>query len=182
MEIQILKESGKDVALMGLGFSYELESEDIPVTGAYSQKTQARAEILGKLDGGHNKFLEQIQVWLCVRAPMYWWSQMDTYRLCSKSSKSKMHTLMSRPLLRSDFCSEVKPDTVRYLENLRQSDAFEDLIAELPMGYLQTRIINLSYKTIRNIIKQRSEHKLKEWSVFCEYLMKNLNDSKFLGI
>lgn len=44
-------------------------------------------------DGGHNKFLESVILWLDVNAPLYWWTEADTYRLSTKQSESTMHTL-----------------------------------------------------------------------------------------
>ena len=182
MQISILEEHGFDSALMGIAFSYEKETSHIPVTSGNTDRNYTRAVQLAKLDKGHNKFLEQIQVWAIIRASMAWWKQMDTYRVgITKSSKSTMHTIMKSPLKTWHFTSDVSFDTIRYLENIRQEGKFSKLISELPMGYLQTRLVTMSYKNIRHIITQRRRHKLPEWQEFCSFFTNNLKHPELLG-
>ena len=38
----------------------------------------------------------------------------------------------------------------------------------LPDGYLQTRMLNTSAKSLRNMYFQRRDHKLGEWHDFCD--------------
>ena len=183
MQISILEEHGLESALMGIAFSYEEETSHIPVIPVCTDKNYSRAVQLAKLDKGHNKFLEQVQVWSVIRASMAWWKQMDTYRVgITKSSKSTMHTLMKSPLKTWHFTDDVTLETVRYLENTRQTKNFTKLIAELPMGYLQTRLVTMSYKNIRHIITQRREHKLPEWQEFCSFFTNNLKHPELLGL
>lgn len=61
-------------------------------------------------DGGHNKFLEHIYIWIEVRAPRYWWQEADTFRLSSKNSQSTMHTILKNVLSVDNFeCSDIMP-------------------------------------------------------------------------
>lgn len=39
-------------------------------------------------------------------------------------------------------------------------ELFENIKAILPEGYLQTRMISLNYQVLRNMYKQRKNHKL----------------------
>lgn len=45
------------------------------------------------------------------------------------------------------------------------------LIQILPSAYLQTRTVTMSYANLRNIYFQRMNHKLKEWSLFCDWIL-----------
>jgi len=36
----------------------------------------------------------------------------------------------------------------------------------LPEGFVQTRIVCVNYKALRNMIVQRRAHRLREWQVF----------------
>jgi len=69
---------------------------------------------------------------------------------------------------------------VGYLENLRENEEFDKLNAELPNGYLQTRLVNVNYKTLRNMIKQRKYHKLKEWKYFIDTVLLTVNRPELL--
>ena len=71
MKIKILKEAGYDEALLGLSLSYNTKIE---------RMDKVAAKLYCK-DGGHNKFLESICVWLDITAARYWWQEFDTYRI-----------------------------------------------------------------------------------------------------
>ena len=77
-------------------------------------------------------------------------------------------------------------DIVDMCENLRlkfkeTGDAayWRALIQILPNAYVQTRTVTMSYANLRNIYFQRKNHKLKEWSLFCDWI-KQLPYSKDL--
>lgn len=43
----------------------------------------------------HAKFMRQIMVWVDITAPIYWWSEFDTYKVgTTRNSCSTMHTLV----------------------------------------------------------------------------------------
>jgi predicted DNA-binding protein YlxM (UPF0122 family) len=46
----------------------------------------------------HSKFMRQIFVSVDITAPLYWWSEMDTYKIGTvANSTSTMHKIMSKP-------------------------------------------------------------------------------------
>lgn len=52
----------------------------------------------------HGKFLRMIHVQVDVTAPMYWWSEFDTYKIGTvANSCSKMHKMLARPFEMKDF-------------------------------------------------------------------------------
>ena len=58
------------------------------------------------IDGGseHRKYLRQIQVCVDITAPMYWFSEFDTYKIgTTANSTSKMHKLLSYPITKDRF-------------------------------------------------------------------------------
>ncbi|WP_304762587.1 hypothetical protein [Faecalibaculum rodentium] len=133
----------------------------------------------------HRKHIRLIDVWMEIKAPLYWWKETDTYRFgVDKVSESTMHTLMSKEITINDFeCTESSkeeltfshdcgyyPSWIDTLERMRRVDRFEELNQALPQSYLQTRICKLSYEALRNIYHARKDHKLKEWHLFCETL------------
>ena len=88
MKVEVVNESGYTEALLGLSLSH-------------NQPIENMADVALKLaskDGGHNKFLESIYIWLDITAPRFWWQEADTYRLSTKQSESTMHTMTNRPM------------------------------------------------------------------------------------
>lgn len=99
MKTKILSVHGVDEALFGLGLSHGATSgmtfKEFTDNPELYQRMLARAAKNAPLDGGHNKFLESIEVWLEIDAPRFLWQEIDTYRVgVTKQSDSTMHTLM----------------------------------------------------------------------------------------
>lgn len=166
MEVKVISEYGLEEALLGLSLNKNQE----PI------KMMQVANRLAPNDGGHNKFLESVVVYLNVNAPLYWWKQADTYRVgITKQSESTMHTLLKTPMHAGMFEEEcIDNDYLKILEDLRQSDNFELLNMMLPQNFLQRRILCTNYKALRGIYRQRQRHKLVEWRLFCTELFSQL--------
>lgn len=168
-EITKINESGYDAALAGLALSY----------GKKSVRPETVVKLAGQ-DGGHNKFLEQIATWWYIKAPRYWWQQAATYRMSSMQSESTMHTLMRQPITAEMFDGAIPIEIRRELEMMRLECDFDALKSMLPEGFLQARIWMLSYKTLRNIITQRREHRLPHWQQFCHGVMAQVDHPELL--
>lgn len=169
MEVKILEEAGYLNALRGM--SYSFKDRALPVEEWWKQqvqKAQKRAPKLAKMDGGHNKFLESIMVWIDIEAPRYWWSEFDTYRVgTTKQSESTMHTLSKRNVTADDFEGYVDPRTIELLHRHTQGKSdIATLKGMLPEAYLQRRLVVTNYKVLKNIMEQRYDHRLPQWQVF----------------
>ncbi len=177
MDVLILKEAGYAEAIFGLSLSH----------GVSLERARDVALKLSAKDGGHNKVLESIYVWLNVVAPRYWWQEADTYRLSTKQSASTMHTIQKRPLTQNDFEQNIHPealDTVNRLisfyNETKNVDVLVRLKNELPEGFLQRRIWVLNYKCLRNILLQRTTHRLPQWKYFCRHIRANIEHPELL--
>jgi len=171
MKVKVLLEAGYEPALLGLSLSYRRPIEEMP---------QVAKKLYCK-EGGHNKFLESITVWLDITAPRYWWQQFDTYRVgMTKQSGSTMHTILKRELAVGDFSRQIPIQTLNRLNGLIKDGLFEQLKAELPEGFMQRRVCCTNYQTIRRIIKQRKFHRLPEWRVFIAAMFDQLEYQGFL--
>lgn len=69
------------------------------------------------------------------------------------------------------YSSEEPQCIIDWLESLRQmyiktkdKRYWNELVRWLPSGWLQTRTITMNYENVLNMIRQRSNHKLNEWS------------------
>ena len=170
MKVDKLLESGYDASMYGLSLSFNAKVENMP----------DRAKKLAFLGNGHSNFLEQIMVWLDVTAPRYWWSQADRYRMSSRQSESTMHTICSRPLTQQDFAEKLPVGWLAFLNQMIQGENTEQVKTFLPEGFLQTRVWLMSYKTLQNIISQRKSHKLKEWRLFVDQVLEQVDHPELL--
>ena len=177
MKLKILEEAGFRHALLGISLSYNrpFETEDD------INKVYETAKKLAHKEGGHNKFLESISVWLDIVAPRYWWQQFATYRIgITCNSESTMHTIMKRQLSEDDFENPL-PDIIDFINEYINEKDFETVKSNLPEGFLQRRIIALNYKVLRHMILQRKNHKLKEWRYFISEIYKQIEHPEFLS-
>lgn len=171
MRATIIREAGQLEALYGMGLSFGVTADqelDYLIAGSPSpdvvDKMNKVSVKLAPLGGGHNKFLRQLMVWVYIDAPLYWWKQMDQYKVgTTTSSESTMHTLMKRSLRQSDFQRPIDGMTLEKLNVYIACGDQDALINELPCGFLQGRIWTGSYENVKNIVEQRTNHKLKEW-------------------
>ena len=181
--VRVLCEAGFKEALFGLSLSYRtLTPLEINGTKRYFDDDQhflklcKIAETLAFKQGGHNKFLESIQVWMLVRGSISFWKQFDTYRAgITKQSESTMHTLKHRTLTSQDFTEETF--CFANINNINDIDVLRD---NLPSGFLECRVVNTNYKTLQNIIHQRKNHKSKKWNTFIEMLLQQVQHPEFL--
>lgn len=146
-----------------------------------------------------SKFLRQINVSVDIEAPLYWWKEMDQYKVGTvTNSTSTMHKLASTPITMDCFETDDMVDVViedsedptfvvtsqyaaftfiDWLEKLRQKynktkdkKYWKELIRWLPESWLQTRTVTMNYAVLRNIYFQRKNHKLTEWHKFCDWI------------
>ena len=188
MSVVVKDINGVEAAVYGIGLSYGITSQDFILSADKKEyeellevatKLFNRADKLAPLDGGHNKFLETIILNVSIQAPRYWWQEFDTYRHLSKQSDSTMHTITKRDLTQEDFVRPIYECTLQKLNGAIgyynhvvdptiKQEIFEEIKTNLPEGFLQTRMVRLDAMSLRNMYKQRKNHKLKEWQVFFE--------------
>ena len=149
---------------------------------------------LCKSSSADRKFLRQIFVTMDITAPLYWWKEMDTYKVGTTSnSQSTMHKLATTEITRDCFEIDDLNDDLRFkdgspilvnidvfldsLEQIRRlyldtkdKRYWKELVRWLPESWLQTRTWTANYEVLANIYQQRKNHKLSEWHTFCDYI------------
>ncbi len=170
MQVKILQEAGYEWACMGMAYSYKDRKEPRQEWWEkHRDRAFSRAVKLHDKDGGHNKFLESIQVWIDIEATRSFWQEFDTYRVgMSKQSESTMHTLNKRRPEYDDFESYVTVEMIEAYQAVwdiykGMKDEIMYLKENLPEGFLQRRVVNTNYKTLRNLVMQRSNHRYIWW-------------------
>ena len=147
----------------------------------------------------NDKFLRQIFVSVDITAPLYWWKEMDTYKVgTTANSTSTMHKLAATPITKECFemddynnsllvynqepyntdayIDDIWDEIIGHCETLRKRyletkdiKYWKELIRLLPESWLQTRAWSANYAVLRNIIYWRKGHKLTEWKQFIDW-------------
>lgn len=127
----------------------------------------------------HSKFLRQIFVSVDISAPLYFWSEMDTYKVgTTANSESTMHKLTkdAKSLTLADFeCDEENVDFILNViipelqrvsldTSLGEIKRLRLLKQKLPSSYIQKRHWTGNYEIVRNQYNQRYGHRLTEWN------------------
>jgi len=195
LKVTVIDEAGYNAAAYGMSLSYKdraIRDEDWWNSTETIDKAYKRLETNAPMDGGHNKGLEHIYVWLDIEAPRYIWQELDTYRVgVSKQSESTMHTMSHRPIEVTDFEDEnidwaYLYDINEVLNEYKEQDypekrdTFVRLKGMIPEGYLQRREMCVNYKTLRNIILQRRNHRLPHWQEFIKCVLEQVKHPELL--
>lgn len=136
----------------------------------------------------HRKFLRMIHVQAEVRAPRYWWAEMDKYKWVEANSSSTMHLITKRELMLDDFSNEfgflssyyqpiidIINKDIRWYNHpeIGESDkreVFYRIKHLLPEGFMQKRMIDMNYECLLNIYNQRHNHRLLDWRDFSKWI------------
>lgn len=120
-----------------------------------------------KKGDSHGKVARMIQVWLDITAPRFWWVEFDTYKTGTvATSESTIHTILKRTLVSTDFEGGMDTETLEKLNDIKLKEGLYGIKRYLPESFLQRRIVNTNYQTLRHIYFDRKNHVLPQWKVF----------------
>ena len=147
---------------------------------------------LAKAGTDHRKFMRMITVYLDVTAPMYWFKEMDTYKVGTvRNSCSTMHKITDKEFTLDDFSHEhiyndvsTEPSSLKVLHSIidtlnqyrhlylvsKCKGDWWQIIQLLPSSYNQKATLMLNYEVLANIYHSRKAHKLDEWVEFCKWI------------
>lgn len=153
---------------------------------------------LVKAGSDHSKFMRMINVTFDITAPLYYFKQVDTYKVGTvANSCSTMHRLTAKEFTLDDFSHEhllnvekLKTviqwlneyrtiylnwdDTKIYHDDngnpINKKDIWWQMIQLLPSSYNQRRTMQMNYAVLRNIYHSRKDHKLDCWKDFCKWI------------
>lgn len=147
-------------------------------------------KLLANAGPDHGKFLRMIGVSCDITGPLYWWKEMDTYKVGTVAdSCSTMHKIAAKEFELDDFSTEhLREDSIESLKRTigllneyrdeynsvmecgYKKDFWWQMIQLLPSSYNQKRTWTANYAVLRNIYRARKEHKLDEWRAFCRWI------------
>ena len=147
---------------------------------------------LAKAGTDHRKFMRMITVYLDVTAPMYWFKEMDTYKVGTvRNSCSTMPKITDKEFTLDDFSHEhiyndvsTEPSSLKVLHSIidtlnqyrhlylvsKCKGDWWQIIQLLPSSYNQKATLMLNYEVLANIYHSRKAHKLDEWVEFCKWI------------
>jgi hypothetical protein len=133
---------------------------------------------------GHDNFLKGILVHLDVCAPLYWWKEAQRYHWFDfVSSESTMHCLLKFDVA-AQCVDETDPQILARMKELvaeynaipndeehrdEQKAKWRVLVASLPEGFCLAATMITNYQQLKTMYRQRRNHKLKEWHIFCDW-------------
>ena len=135
----------------------------------------------------HAKYRRYIVVYVDITAPIYWWTEFDTYRTgvtpnpmdIEMNSTSTMHKIAAKEFTLEDFSYDhlgedslyVLQFTIDHLNRARDvyletkdKDHWWQMIQLLPNSYHYRRTVMMNYEVLAHIYPDRRNHKLDEWA------------------
>ena len=142
------------------------------------------------------KYLRMIHVQFDVTAPLYWWKEFDTYKVGTvANSCSTMHKIADKEFTLKDFsCEHLEGRALNTLEDMvdelnywrdyylaikkqnvvgadtKDKDIWWQMIQLLPSSYNQRRTIDLNFEVLLKQYRERKNHKLDEWHIYCDWI------------
>ena len=129
---------------------------------------------------GHDCFTKGITVQFDLQVSEYIWRQLDRYHFIDYvSSQSKMHRILKIDI--DKVCNKYVLDSTketlkklidtynRETNDLGKKELFNHIIANTPSGLMLTARMTTNYLQLKSIVNQRSNHKMQEWRLLCDY-------------
>lgn len=132
---------------------------------------------LSKADGGHNNFLKGINVSFDLTFSNKAWVEMERYKFIDiVSSQSTMHRITKLDIRKQ--CNEYVDDRIigvvmdlKHKYEVNQTpENYLKILYNIPSGFELTARVTTNYMCLRNIYKQRRNHRLPCWQGFCDWI------------
>jgi hypothetical protein len=129
------------------------------------------------IGSGHDNALNGIVVQFDVTLPVKVWTELQRYHFVDfVSSQSTMHRLAQMDL-KTAFDPNTDERVIEIVKELQDkynaTGAKEDylrLLLSCPVGLLLTARMTTNYRQLKTVYKQRRNHRLPHWHVFCEWI------------
>ena len=185
---------GLNESVIASGYPMQIKTNDMNKV-VIGDKDLKRVKHLGNAThgSGHDCFAKGITVQFDLQVPEYIWRQLDRYHFIDYvSSQSKMHRILKMDLNKAcnKYVTETSINLLNYLieeynkinndtdfkVKLRngevvtnKEDVFNMIIANTPSGIMLTARMTTNYLQLKSIVNQRSNHKMQEWRLLCDY-------------
>lgn len=152
----------------------EVSSKDILRAAKLNQATQTG-------NGAHNQFMTGIRVNFDLTFTNKAWVEAERYRFLEfVSSQSTMHRITNFDLDNA-YIEYVDPKIIEIMkekvaeyniisDEKKKAEKYLEILYSNPAGFQLTARMTTSYRCLRNIYKQRKDHRLPEWREFCKWI------------
>ncbi len=185
-----------DECLVAAGYPMRTVAEQHPVTE--QDKNRGLNLVKATKDGNtaHSQFLTGIRVNFDLTCSNKMWVEAERYRFLEfVSSQSTMHRITKFDLDQAyngyvdkriiEIMKEKVKEYNAFIEVREAAKGYPEIVAELnrilkemyleilysnPAGFTLTARMTTNYRCLRNIYKQRKNHRLPEWREFCKWI------------
>ena len=185
-----------DECLVAAGYPMRTVAEQHPVTE--QDKNRGLNLVKATKDGNtaHSQFLTGIRVNFDLTCSNKMWVEAERYRFLEfVSSQSTMHRITKFDLDQAyngyvdkriiEIMKEKVKEYNAFIEVREAAKGHPEIVAELnrilkemyleilysnPAGFELTARMTTNYRCLRNIYKQRKDHRLPEWREFCKWI------------
>ena len=183
MKIENVKIYDLEESILASGYPMQTEIQ----THELNEKDMRRASKLSGLattdNPAHGQFLTGIRVAFDLTFSNKAWVEAERYRFLEfVSSQSTMHRI-TRFNLRDQYNKYVDPRVIDIMvEKVAEYNAINDsdpdtkaqkyleILYTNPAGFELTARMTTNYRCLKNIYKQRHDHRLPEWREFCKWI------------
>ena len=172
---------GLNESIIASGYPMQVDTFDMNKV-VIGDKDLKRVKHLGNATpgSGHDCFAKGVTVQFDLQVPEYIWRQLDRYHFIDYvSSQSKMHRILKMDIDKT-FNKYVLESTKTNLKSLidlynketvdlAKKELFNHIIANTPCGLMLTARMTTNYLQLKSIVNQRSNHKMQEWRLLCDY-------------
>jgi hypothetical protein len=145
------------------------------------EKDLSLALKLVKAGTDHSKFMRQLFVSMNITAPLYWWHDMDQYKISTTTNSTSVRKLGNRLLTIEDFSWDYTTlFREQILNNLNEriiiwqknkdKKLWMEINQDMPKSYNYLKTWSGNYQILRNIYFARKNHTLQEFRDFCKII------------
>ena len=172
---------GLNESIIASGYPMQVDTFDMNKV-VIGDKDLKRVKHLGNATpgSGHDCFAKGVTVQFDLQVPEYIWRQLDRYHFIDYvSSQSKMHRILKMDIDKAcnKYVLESTKTNLKSLidlynketVDLAKKELFNMIIANTPSGLMLTARMKTNYLQLKSIVNQRSNHKMQEWRLLCDY-------------
>lgn len=128
---------------------------------------------------GHDNFLNGCIVQFDLTFSNKAWVELQRYHFIDfVSSQSTMHCIskMDIKCMCNDYVSDVVIAEVERLKEIylktKDREDYLRLLYNIPSGFELTARMTTNYRQLKTVYKQRRNHRLPDWHIFCDFIEK----------
>ena len=185
-----------DECLVAAGYPMRTVAEQHPVTEQDKNRGSNLVKATKNGNTAHSQFLTGIRVNFDLTCSNKMWVEAERYRFLEfVSSQSTMHRITKFDLNQAyngyvdkrivEIMKEKVKEYNAFIEVREAAKGHPEVVAELnkilkemyleilysnPAGFTLTARMTTNYRCLRNIYKQRKDHRLPEWREFCKWI------------